>query len=72
MKAVTISINFEEEAVMYTWFSGDDAEQQAAGFLEAIGDDFPGWKHKVVLDAEAHNARFMRNATAFLFGEDED
>lgn len=72
MKAVMISINFEEEAVMSTWFSGDDAEQKAVAFWGEMKGDFPGWKHRIVLDTEAHNARFLRNATAFLFGEDED
>jgi len=72
MKAVVLSINFEEEGIMSTWFSGDDAEQKANGFLSEIGDDFPGWKHKVLLDAEAHNARFLKQATAFLMFEDDE
>jgi hypothetical protein len=71
MKAVAISINFEEEAVMSTWFQGDEPVRSAHSFIEALKDDFPGWKHKVVPDAEAHNAQFLKNMDAFLSFEDE-
>jgi hypothetical protein len=65
-RAAAVSVLWETEEVMATFFDGPHAASRADAFLEAVGDDFPGAYHVTVANPEAAEVRaddFMRRLT---------
>jgi hypothetical protein len=66
MKAVLLSVNFDTEDVIASWFDGENPMEKAGLLRGAVGDDFPGYVHHVYGDDEAIEASEDAHNAALL------